>query len=253
MAEGVVLLEKEPGIGIITINRPEVRNALNRIVFSELEDVLRSVRRDEEIRAVIVTGAGDAFVAGADIEEMSTLESISGWMTSRRHQSVLDDLERLGKPSIAAMNGAALGGGLELAMACTIRVASEKAKIGLPELGLGILPGFGGTQRLMRTVGYAKAAELVLTAAVISAEESYRIGLVNHVVPPDQVLPMARKIAQTIAGLSPIAVRLEMELLLRGRDAGIDEGLALESAVACLSLSSKEAKELLRRFVERKK
>jgi len=253
MGADVVLLEKESGIGIITINRPEVRNALNRMVFHELKTVLSSVRDDEEIRAVIVTGAGEAFVAGADVGEMAGLDSISGWMASRRHQSVLDDLERLGKPSIAAINGAALGGGLELAMACTIRVASEKAKIGLPELGLGILPGFGGTQRLMRIVGYAKAAEMVLTAAIVTAEEGHRIGLVNHVVPHDEVLAKAKKIAQTIAGLSSIAVRLEMELLLRGRDASIDEGLALESAVACLSLSSKEAKELLGRFLERKK
>jgi enoyl-CoA hydratase len=253
MGADVVLLEKECGIGIITINRPEVRNALNRMVFHELKRVLSSVRDDEEIRAVIVTGAGEAFVAGADVGEMAGLESISGWIESRVHQSVLDDLERLGKPSIAAINGSALGGGLELAMACTIRVASEKAKVGLPELGLGILPGFGGTQRLMRIVGYAKAAELVLTATIMTAEEGHKIGLVNHVVPHDEVLAKAKKIAQTIAGLSPIAVRLEMELLLHGRDAGIDEGLALESAVACLSLSSKEAKELLSRFLERKK
>lgn len=253
MGARTVILEKEPGIGIITISRPGVRNALNRTTFQELRRTLSRVRNDEDIRAVVVTGAGQAFVAGADVEELGGLESITGWLESRLHQSILDDLERLGKPSIAAINGPALGGGLELAMACTMRVASEKAKMGLPELGLGILPGFGGTQRLMRTVGYAKAAELVLTAAIISAEEAHKIGLVNYVVPRDEVLPTAKRIAQTIAGLSPIAVRLELELLLHGRDAAIDEGLALESAVASLAVSSKEAKELLRKFLDRKK
>jgi enoyl-CoA hydratase len=253
MGTDLVLFEKEGSIGVITINRPDVRNALNRAVFQELQQALSKVRSDDDVRVVIVTGAGDAFVAGADVGELLNLESISGWFESRLHQSVLDDLERLGKPSIAVINGPALGGGLELAMACTIRIASEKAKVGLPELSLGILPGFGGTQRLMRIVGYAKAAELVLTAAIMGAEEAYRIGLVNRVVAHDELLVTAKTMAKSIARLSPVAVRLEMELLLHGRDASIDDGLAMESAVACLAVSSKEAKELLLKFLERKK
>ena len=253
MGTDLVLFEKEGSIGVITFNRPEVRNALNRAVFQALHEALSKVRNDDDVRVVILTGAGDAFVAGADVGELSNRESISGWFESRLHQSVLDDLERLGKPSIAVINGPALGGGLELAMACTIRIASEKAKVGLPELSLGILPGFGGTQRLMRIVGYAKAAELVLTAAIMGADDAYRIGLVNRVVPHDELLVTAKQMAQSIARLSPIAVRLEMELLLHGRDASIDDGLAMESAVACLAVSSKEAKELLRKFLERKK
>jgi enoyl-CoA hydratase len=253
MESDVVLLEKEAGVCIITLNRPEVLNALNRAVFKELRQILSEVRDDEDVRVVIITGSGNAFGAGADVGELSSLETIDGWFHSRRNQSVLDDLERLGKPSIAAINGAALGGGLELAMACTIRIASDKAKLGLPELSLGILPGFGGTQRLMRAVGYAKASELVLTASIITAEEAREIGLVNHVVPHDQLMATARKMAGSIVRLSPIAVRLEMEALLHGRDVGIDEGLAMESALASLTVTTKEAKELLRKFVEKKK
>jgi len=253
MAGDVVLYEKEGGIGVITVNRPEVRNALNREVFARLEGILQEVEKDEGVRVLIVTGAGDAFVAGADVKELSQLQPINGWFESKLHTSICDHLERLGKPSIAAINGAALGGGLELAMACTLRIASEKAKLGLPELGLGILPGFGGVRRLVRLVGYGKAAELVLTGSVIDAREAHRIGLVNQVVRQDEVLPTARKVAEAILQNGTMAVRLTMELLIRTEEAPVDTGLALETALAALCLASPEAKELIERFRKRKK
>ena len=253
MTGDMVLYEKEAGVGMVTINRPNVRNALSRAVFLELKQVLSEVRKDEDVRVLIVTGAGDAFVAGADVGDLTTLEPIRGWFESRFHQSILDDLERTGRPSIAAINGAALGGGLELAMACTIRIASEKAKLGLPELSLGILPGFGGTQRLMRIVGYAKAAELLLTAAIISAEEAQKIGLVNQVVPQETLMDTAKNMAQSIGRLNPLTVKLASELLLQSRNTGLDEGLAMESALACLAFASQETKELLYKFLEKRK
>ncbi len=253
MAGKVVLYEKEGSIGMITINRPEVRNALSREVFSEFQEVLVNVRKDEDVRVLIVTGAGNAFVAGADVGDLATLAPVSGWFESRLHQSVFDSLERIGRPSIAAVNGPALGGGLELAMACTIRIASEKARLGLPELSLGILPGFGGTQRLMRIVGYAKAAELLLTSAILSAEEAQKIGLVNQVVSQEALMDKAKTMAQSIGRLNPLTVKLASELLLQSRNVGIDEGLAMESSLACLAFASQETKELLQKFFEKRK
>ncbi len=249
----LVLFEKHERTGLITINRPDVRNSLNQAVFRELDDALDAAARDNEIRALVVTGAGSAFVAGADINELLGFDTQQGWAASRFQQSVFNKLERLGKPSIAAINGPALGGGLELALSCTMRVASEKAKLGLPEMGLGIIPAFGGTQRLVRSVGFPRAAELLLFRSIIGAEEACTIGLVNQVVAQEQVLPRAREMAANLCSLSPVAVRLELELLLQTENKAFDQGLALESGLAALAVASDEAKQLLQGFLSKKK
>jgi enoyl-CoA hydratase len=249
MENNAVLYEKQGPIGLVTVNRPEVRNALNMAVFDGLDTILNMVSADEEVKALIVTGAGDTFVAGADINELLGFDTGKGWRASRFQQSVFNKVERMGKPSVAAINGLAMGGGLELALACTFRIASTKAKLGFPELGLGIIPAFGGTERSIRTVGYAKASELILLRSIIDSEEALKVGLVNLTAEPDQVLGKAREWAESLAGLSPVAVRLELELLRETEKAGIDQGLALESALGALAVASSEAKELLGRFV----
>jgi len=253
MADDMVLYEKQGSIGLITINRPEVRNALNMAVFKGLDSVLDRVASDETVKALIVAGAGNSFVAGADINELLSFDSQEGWRASRFQQSVFNKLERIGKPSVAAINGFAMGGGLELALSCTFRIASTKAKLGFPELGLGIIPAFGGTERSVRTVGYAKAAELILFRSIIDGEEALKIGLVNLAVEQDQVAAKAREWAENLASLSPVAVRLELELLHEAENATIDQGLALESALGALAVASREAKELLGKFLTKSK
>jgi enoyl-CoA hydratase len=253
MADEVVLFEKTGEIGLITMNRPMVKNSLSLEVFRTLNGIIDRVSGDEEVRAVVVTGAGNAFVAGADINELLRFDTQTGWASSRFQQSVFNRLERLGKPSIAAINGFALGGGLELALACTFRVASVNARMGFPETGLGIIPAFGGTQRAVRTVGYAKAAEMLLFRSIIDAQEALRIGLVNRLAEPDQVLAKAMEWAKDLVALSPVAVRLELELLLQTQDGGFDAGLALESALGAVAVSSGEAKKLLGDFAGKAK
>lgn len=248
-----VLFEKEGSVGLITIHRPEVRNSLNMAVFRRLNDILDLIVRDEDLRALVVMGSGNSFVSGADIHDLAGFDPLTGWSASRFQQSVFNKLERLGKPSIAAINGFALGGGLELALSCTFRVASSKAKLGFPELSLGIIPAFGGTQRLVRTVGHAKAAELILFHSLIDGEEACRIGLVNQAVEPEQVPGRARGMAGALSALSPTAVRLELELLLEAENKGFDTGLALESALGALAVSSAEAKRLLEGFLAKSK
>jgi enoyl-CoA hydratase len=253
MADQVVLYGKEGKLGLITINRPEMKNPLNMAVFRALDAVLNEVAADDEVGAIVVTGAGSAFVSGADINELLGFTTQEGWVASRYQQSVFNKLERIGKPSIAAMSGFAMGGGLELALSCTFRVAATKAKIGFPELGLGIIPAFGGTQRLTRTVGYAKAAELILFRSIVGGEEAYRLGLVNHVVDDDKALEKAKELALNLAALSPVAVRLELELLLNAANGGFDAGLALESGLASLAVASPQAKQLLGGFLTKGK
>jgi enoyl-CoA hydratase len=253
MTDQVVLYTKEDKTGFITINRPEVKNPLNLNVFRGLDEVLDEITADNEIRVVVVTGAGNAFVSGADINELLAFDTQDGWAASRFQQSVFNKLERLRRPSIAAINGFAMGGGLELALSCTFRIASAKARLGFPELGLGIIPAFGGSQRLVRTVGYAKASELILFRKILSGEEAYRIGLVNQVDEPDRLLKKVKEWAHDLASLSPVAVRLEMELLLNTAGKGFDEGLALESGLASLAVASPEAKELLNAFLAKGK
>jgi enoyl-CoA hydratase len=248
----VVIYQKEEGLAVITINRPEVKNALNLGVFSVLNEVLDKVAADEEVRVIVVKGAGGSFVAGADINELAEHTMMGGWVASRFQQSVFSKLERIGKLSIAAIEGSCLGGGLELALSCTFRVASTTAKLGFPELGLGIIPGFGGTERIVRTVGYAKGSDLLFSHLVIDGEEAHRIGLVHRVAGPGEVLQGAKEWAESLGRLNPVAVRVELELLLRGQDGTIDQSLALESALGALAVSSPEAKELLAKFLTRK-
>lgn len=250
-----IIFEKENKIGFVTLNRPEVYNALNHELLSELGEVIEQIRKDSELGAVILTGAGDkAFVSGADINELAAMNSsILGFDTSREHKSVLNQLENLGKPSIAAINGYCLGGGLELAMACTLRIASEKARLGLPELSLGIIPGYGGTQRLTRLVGRGKAIEMILTAKPIDAQEAFRIGLVNQVVSAEELIPKVREMAESILKNGPTAIRLTMDLVIRGMDMSLDNSLTFESALSALTIGSPEALQRLKAFLEKKK
>jgi enoyl-CoA hydratase len=249
-----LIFSKENRIGTITLNRPEVYNALNAALLRELGEAVEKVRKDPEIGVVILTGAGEkAFVSGADIAEIPASDALLAWETSREHQSILNQLERLGKPSIAAINGYCLGGGLELAMACTLRIASENAKLGLPELGLGIVPGYGGTQRLIRLVGKGKAFEMILTAKAIDAQEALRAGLINQVVSSAELIPKTRQMAESILKNGPTAVRLAMDLILRGMDLSLDHAMAFESAMTSVSLMCPEAAQRLKAFLEKKK
>jgi enoyl-CoA hydratase len=252
MSKDIVLYEKKGSVGLVTLNRPEVMNALNTEVARALNDVIDQIAADSEVRAFVMTGAGNAFVAGADINELLSFDTYEGWAVSRYQQAVFNKIEKTGKPSIAAINGPALGGGLELALSCTFRIASAKSRLGMPELGLGIIPAFGGTERLVRTVGHSKAIELILFRSMIDANEAYRIGLVNLVAEPDQVSARAMEWAENLSALSPVAVRLELELLMESKGEP-DMGMAMESAFGALTVASKEAKELLGRFVAKKK
>jgi enoyl-CoA hydratase len=255
MSNASVLFTKDRGIGTITINRPEARNALNKAVLALLDDILREVKADSQIGVVIITGAGtEAFVSGGDIGELSAMASVMEcWEVSRMHQSVLDRMERMEKPSIAAIRGYCLGGGLEVAMACTLRIASDDAILGLPEASLGIIPAYGGTQRLTRLVGTAKAAEMILTAKPIPAYEAFRIGLVNQVVPSDDLISTARGLAESILENGPTAIRFAMDAIQRGREMSLDNGLAFESALGSICIRSPEAAERLKAFLSRRK
>jgi enoyl-CoA hydratase len=249
-----ILFKKENQIGSITFNRPEAYNALNGALLGELREAIEQIRKDPDLRVVILTGAGEkAFVSGADIHEIPVSKATLAWETSQDHQGILNQLERMGKPSIAAINGYCLGGGLELAMACTLRIASENARLGLPELGLGLVPGYGGTQRLTRLVGRGKAIEMILTAKPINAEEAFRIGLVNQVVPLADLIPRAREMAESILKSGPTAVRLAMDLVFRGADIPLDHAMAFESAMTSVSLMSEEAAQRLKAFIEKKR
>ena len=214
-----ILLEKKTAVAYVTINRPKVLNALNLETMEELRAAFTDIKNDTTIRVAILTGSGEkAFVAGADIGELSKHDAISGKEYTHKGQSVLDLIEKLGKPVIACINGFALGGGCELAMACTMRLASQTAKLGQPEVKLGIIPGYGGTQRLPRLVGKGIAMQLVLTGEMISAEEAHRIGLVNEVVPPADLIPRAEAIAQKIVANAPLAIQYAMEAVNHGLD-----------------------------------
>jgi enoyl-CoA hydratase len=249
-----IIFEREGAIAFITLNRPEVYNALNHEVYVELGQVMEEIRQDPGVRVIILTGAGEkAFVSGTDVNAITTLTTLSGWESSRFYQSVLDRLEGLGKPSIAAINGYCLGGGLELAMACTLRISSNKGRFGLPELGLGFVPGIGGTQRLMRLVGKGKGAELLLTAKTIDAQEAFRIGLVNEVVSAAELIPKAKEMAGLIINNGPTATTLAMHLILRGPEMTLDNALVFESALSAISFGSPDAAQRTKAFLERKK
>lgn len=249
-----VLYEKKGAIAYVTINRPHVLNALNKATWSDLRAAFEDARDDSEIRGVILSGAGDkAFVAGADISELAHSTAIDAEQGSRFGQQVLDLIENLGKPVVAAINGFALGGGLETAMACTIRIAVEHAKFGQPEVHLGLLPGGGGTQRLPRLVGKGRALQLILTGGMIGSEEAYRIGLVNEiVVPAEGLIGRAEAILNEIAANGPLAVRLALEATNKGMEAGQADGLILEASYFGLLAGTEDKKEGTAAFLEKR-
>ena len=227
-----LLYEKKGAIAYVTLNRPRVLNALNRQTWKELRTAFEDARDDPEIRGVILTGAGDkAFIAGADIGELAHVTAVEAERSSSYGQAVLDLIENLGKPVIAAVNGYALGGGCETAMACTIRVAAEHAKFGQPEVTLGLIPGGGGTQRLPRLVGKGRALQLILSGGMIDAQEAYRIGLVNEVVPAGDLLARAEAILKQIFANAPIAVKFSLEAVNRGLETNLADGLSLEASL----------------------
>jgi len=248
-----IILEKEGKIAIVTINRPKALNALNSETLREINCVIDEVEKDEEILAVVLTGSGEkAFVAGADISEMKEMSTIQGRKFGILGNQVFRRLENLEKPVIAALNGFTLGGGCELAMACDIRIASTKTKVGQPEVGLGITPGFGGTQRLARLVGLGMAKELIYTGKIIGADEAFRIGLVNKVVAPENLLIEAKALANQIAAQAPIAVSLCKAAINKGIQTDIDTALSYESEVFGECFSTEDQKEGMAAFVEKR-
>lgn len=247
-----IILEKDGNVALLTINRPKAMNALNSDTLKEIDAAIDNIAEDENVYAVILTGAGKAFVAGADITEMKDLNTVEGRKFGVLGNKVFRKLEKLDKPVIAAVNGFALGGGCELSLSCDIRIASSKAKFGQPEVGLGITPGFGGTQRLPRTVGAGMAKELIYTAQIINAEEALRIGLVNKVVEPDKLLEEVKNIANTIAANAPIAVKLCKAAINQGLQCDIDTAVAYEAEVFGECFATEDQKEGMTAFVEKR-
>ncbi len=248
-----VLYEKKGSIAYVTLNRPKVLNALNTPTWADLRTAFEAARDDAEVRGVILTGAGDkAFIAGADISELAKVTAFEAEQSSRFGQGVLDLIENLGKPVIAAINGFALGGGCETAMACTIRIAVETAKFGQPEVKLGLLPGGGGTQRLPRLVGKGWALQLILSGEMISAQDAYRIGLVNKVVPAADLIPHAEEILKQIGANAPIAVKFALEATNKGMQTSQDEGLLLEASYFGLCAATEDKKEGTSAFLEKR-
>lgn len=249
----VLLYSVRSGIGYVTVNRPEKRNALNRKVMEELRACFESISQDPEVRAVILTGAGEkAFIAGADINELAAQTPLDGKETALRGQAILSSIENLGKPVIAAVNGYALGGGCEIAMTCTLRIASENAVFGQPEVKLGIIPGYGGTQRLPRLVGRGRAMEIILSGETLNAQDAYRIGLVNHVVSPAELMPAAENLARKIIANAPLAVRFAMEAVNHGAEMTLEQGQFLESTLFGLCCATEDMKEGTKAFLEKR-
>jgi enoyl-CoA hydratase len=250
-----VLFETDAaGIAVVTINRPDKLNALSGAVIAELRDTFERIGNDAAIHAAILTGAGEkAFVAGADIKELAALSPVEMRAAARRGQQTFRMLETSSKPSVAAINGYALGGGLELAMACTVRFASENARLGQPEVKLGLVPGYGGSQRLPRLVGRGRALELLLAGEPVTAAEAHRIGLVNAVVPQAELLNYSRGWLSKVLANAPVAVALAMEAVDVGLDAGLEEGLHLEAAAFGLCAATEDCREGTRAFLEKRK
>jgi enoyl-CoA hydratase len=242
------------GVAVLTIRRPDKRNALNHALISELGEAFRVVREDAALRALVITGEGEqAFVAGADIGEIAHLNPAEAQLLSRRGQEIFRTLETLRKPSVAAINGYALGAGLELAMCATVRIASDNARLGQPEVKLGIVPGYGGTQRLPRLVGRGRALDLLLSGEPIDAAEAYRIGLVNAVFAPAELLNAAKNWALRVLANGPLAVALAMESVDTGLDGGLDAGLRFEAMAFGLSFASDDRREGTAAFLEKRK
>ena len=248
-----LIIQDNGAVRVIKINNPEALNALNTAILKELDAAFTEVAEDNGILAVVLTGEGRAFVAGADISEMKSKNAIEGEIFGKLGASVFRKIELLPKPVIAAVNGFALGGGCELAMSCDIRLASAKAKFGQPEVGLGITPGFSGTQRMPRLIGMGKAKELIYTADIIDAAEAYRIGLVNHVYEPEALMEEAMKMAEKIASKTPIAVKNSKEAINRGIQTDMDSAVAIEAYLFGLCFASEDQKEGMTAFFEKRK
>ena len=247
-------ISRDDAIATVVINRPEVRNALSAATIDELRRTALELRHDEAVRVVVITGAGEkAFAAGADISELTTLTPISARALSQRGQHVFDLIEHLGKPVIAAVNGVALGGGCELAMACSLRIAADTARFGQPEINLGLLPGYGGTQRLARLVGRGRALELMLRGHAIDAAEAWRIGLVDRVVAAAELPGAVRALAVEIASKPPLAVRAILDAVNRGIEMPLTDALAHEATLFGLTAATEDMKEGTRAFVEKRK
>jgi enoyl-CoA hydratase len=254
MADDNVLIERDGPVLVLTINRPKVLNALNAQTLEALGRAIDASRDDAGVRAIVITGSGDrAFVAGADINELAAQTPVDGREHARRGQALFDRIERLGKPVIAAINGFALGGGCELAMACTIRLASDTAKLGQPEINLGLIPGYAGSQRLPRLVGRGRALELLLAGNPIAADEAWRIGLVNKVVPAADLMTEARALAQALAAKAPVAVRYILEAVAGGLDMSFEDAQDYEATLFGLVATTEDMREGTRAFLEKRK
>lgn len=254
MAFENILIERDGAIAAVTINRPKVLNALNSETLDELRRVILELTHEAAIRAVILTGAGEkSFVAGADINELSALTPDGARAHAARGQHVFDLIEHMGKPVIAAINGYALGGGCELAMACTIRLAADTARLGQPEINLGLIPGYAGTQRLSRLIGRGRALEWLLTGDQISAAEAFRLGLVNRVVPAADLMVEAKRLAATLASKPPIAARYVLEAVHKGLEMPFPQAQAYEATLFGLAASTEDMREGTRAFLEKRK
>jgi enoyl-CoA hydratase len=254
MTYSTLLVKVTDRIAVVTVNRPDKLNALNAQCKNELRDLFMSLKTNHDVDAVILTGAGEkSFVAGTDISELAALDAETGKEFASGGQSIFDLIQHLGKPVIAAVNGYALGGGCELALACHMRIASENAKFGQPEVSLGIIPGYGGTQRLSRLVGSGKAAELILTGNQIDAQEALRIGLVNRVVPQKELLTTAEAIARTITSKGQIAIRIALKAINASMEMPLSEGLKVEASLFGDCCSTQDAKEGVKAFLEKRK
>ena len=249
-----LLIEDRDAVRVVTINRPDKLNALNHAVLTELRDAFRQIAADPSVRVVVLRGAGEkAFVAGADIAELAALNPIQARDFSRHGQQMMRSVELLGKPVIAMLRGYALGGGMELAMCCHLRIAADNAKLGQPEINLGVLPGFGGTQRLLRLAGRSAVLEMCLTGAPIGAQRAYELGIVNRVVPADQLEEATFALAAQLAASAPQALRGILEAVLVGGECGIDAGLDYETQAFAVCASTKDMREGTKAFLERRK
>lgn len=254
MAYENLLVERDDAVLVITINRPKVLNALNAGTLAELGEAIAGAESDDAVRAIVLTGAGDkSFVAGADITELAVLTPVGGREHAHRGQALLVRIERLGKPVIAAVNGFALGGGCELAMACTLRLAADTARFGQPEINLGLIPGYAGSQRLPRLVGAGRALEMLLTGNPIGAEEAHRIGLVNRVVPAAQLMDEARALARALAAKAPVAVRYILDAVRGGLDMSLAEAQEYEATLFGLVFATDDMREGTRAFLDKRK
>ena len=249
-----LLIERDEAVAVVTFNRPKVLNALNTQTMNDLSAAMAGFKADAAVRAIVLTGAGEkAFIAGADINELAVQTPVEGKEHARRGQAIFDAIEQMGKPVIAALNGFALGGGCELAMACTLRIAADTARLGQPEINLGIIPGYAGSQRLPRLVGKGVALEILLTGDMIGAERAYEIGLVNKVVPAADLMTEAKKMAHLLASKAPIAVQYIIEVVNQGLDAPLPVAQFLEISLFGAIASSADMKEGTKAFLEKRK